>query len=118
MKTADGHHPLALPPALLAELEAAANEEHRPVADVARDLIELGLSERRWQAHAERERQRVRELGLPDDDQPMTDEYRQVIREKIAAGMASAREGRLVDGETFFARIHAEMDELERQGRR
>ena len=114
MKTADGHDPLALPPALLAELEAAANEEHRPVADMARDLIERGLGERRWQAHAEKERQRAHALGLPDDDQPMTDEYRQAIRAKIAQGVQSLREGRVTDGPAFMARLDAELAERER----
>ena len=37
-----------LPPALLAEVEAAADEEHRPVSEVLREVVEQGLSERRW----------------------------------------------------------------------
>ncbi len=117
MKPTSDSNTFVLPPALLAEVEAAADEEHRPVADVVRDLVERGLGARRWQVDAEKEWQRARELGLPDtdDDQPMTDEYRQTIREKIAAGMASARAGRLVDGEAVFARIEAEMVALEHQ---
>jgi hypothetical protein len=101
----------ALPPALLAEVAAAADEEHRPVADVMRELVERGLGARGSQAHAEKELQRARELGLPDDTQPITDEYRQTIREKIAAGMEDARQGRLVDGDAVFARIRTEMAE-------
>ncbi len=118
MKTTDDNAPLVLPPALLAEVEAAADEEHRPVADVLCDLVEHGLSERRWQAHTGKELQRARELGLPDadDDQSMTDEYRQTIREKIAQGLQSLREGKGIDGEAFMAEMDAELAELERQG--
>jgi predicted transcriptional regulator len=111
---------LAIPPALLAEVKAAAAQERRPVADVLRDLVELGLAERReWMAHAEKGRQRSIDLGIhdPEDDEPMTDEYRQDIREKIAQGLKSLREGRYIDGETFMAKMDAELAELERQGR-
>jgi hypothetical protein len=117
MKTETAPDTLAVPPDLLAEIQAEADKEHRSAGDVLRDLVERGLGERRWKAHAEAERQRARELGLPDaDDQPMTDEYRQVIREKIAQGMRSLREGRVTDGEAFMARMDAELAELERQG--
>jgi hypothetical protein len=48
-----------------------------------------------------------------DDDVPLTTEYRRTIREKIAQGLESARQGKLVDGEAVFARINADIDELE-----
>ena len=107
---------LTIPPALVAELQAVADAEHRPLDDVVRDVIEHGLGER-WQLHAEHEWQQARDLGLPNDDQPLTGAYRRRIREKIAAGIRSAGEGRLVDGEAVFARIFAELDEREGQGR-
>jgi uncharacterized protein YicC (UPF0701 family) len=109
---------LAIPPDLLAEIEAEAEAEHRPAGEVLRDVIERGLSEQRWQAHAEREDQRARELGILDDEdaQPMTDAYRETIREKIAQGVRSLREGRVTDGAAFMARMDAELAELERQG--
>jgi len=110
---------LTLPPALLAEIEAAAEQDHLSAADLLRDLVERGLAERReWQAHAERERQRAIDLGIhdPADDEPMTDEYRQDIREKIAQGLKSLRDGRFTDGESFMAKMNAELAELERQG--
>ena len=66
--------------------------------------------DRSWQAHAERERQHVRDLGLLDVDLPMTDEYRQIIRERISIGLASARQGKLVDGEAFMAQMYAELN--------
>ena len=120
MKSDDSPDGLAIPPALLAEIQAAAEQEHRPVAAVLRDVVAQGLAERReWQAHAEKERQRSSELGIhnPADDEPMADEYRQDIREKIAQGLKSLREGRFTDGETFMAKMDAELAELERQGR-
>jgi hypothetical protein len=82
-----------------------------------RDLVEHGLGERRWKAHVEKERQRARELGLPDDDQPVTDDHRRALHEKIAHGMRSLRAGRGTDGETFMARMDSELADLERQGR-
>jgi hypothetical protein len=105
-----------LPPALAAEVEAAAQEDHRAVDDVLRDIIEHGLSERRWKAHAAKEHQRAREAGLPDDDRPMNDEYRQSFRGKIAQGLQSLRDGKGTDGEAFMAKMDAELAELERQG--
>jgi hypothetical protein len=96
MKPTSESNPFVLPPALLAEVEAAADAEHRPVADVLRDVVERGLAERR---------------------QPLTDAYRQDLREKIAQGLQSLREGKGTDGEAFMARLDAELAEFERQGR-
>jgi hypothetical protein len=117
MKPFGESNSFVLPPALLAEVQAAADQEHRPVADVVRDLVAQGLIERRWKAHSEQQLRRVRELGLPDaDNQPMSDEYRQTVREQIAQGMQSLREGRVTDGEAFMVRMNAELAGLERQG--
>jgi hypothetical protein len=104
---------LVLPPDLLADVESVAAEDNRPAADVLIDLVWHGLEARRWQVHSAGEFQRARELGLTDDDQPMTEEYRQTIRKKIAEGLASARQGKFVDGDTVFARINAELAELD-----
>jgi hypothetical protein len=119
MKTSGGSTSLVLPPALLAEVQAVADAEHRPAAELLRDLVERGLSERRWKVHAEKERQHAIDLGIhdPADDEPMTDAYRQTIRGKIAQGLTSLREGNGTDGEVFFGEMYAELDELERQGR-
>jgi predicted transcriptional regulator len=111
---------LSLPPALLAEVKALAEREHRPAFDILREILEHGLANRReWQERAETERQRAREFGIHDpvDDEPMADEYRQIVREQIAQGLSSLHEGRFTDGETFMAMMDAELAELERQRR-
>jgi hypothetical protein len=105
-----------IPPALVAEVQTIADEEHRPVADVLRDLLERGLGERRWKVHADQALAHARELGLPDDDVTLTDEYRQTLRAKIAQGAKSLREGRVTDGAVFMARMDDELAELERKG--
>ena len=107
---------VSIPPALVTELQAAADEEHRSAAEVVRDALESYLEARRWRLSADQELARARELGLPDDEVPLTPEYRQAIREKIAQGVRSLREGKGADGETFFAKMEAEFEELDRQG--
>ena len=107
---------VSIPAELVTKLQAAANEEHRSTADVVQDALEGYLEARRWQLDAEKALARARELGLPDDAEPLTPEYRQTIREKIAQGVRSLREGKGADGEAFFARMEAEFDELEQQG--
>jgi hypothetical protein len=101
---------VSMPPALAAEVQTIADQEHRPVADVLRDLVERGLGERRWTLRADQELARARALGL-------TDEYRQTLREKIAQGAQSLREGRVTDGAVFMARMDDELAELERNDR-
>jgi len=39
------------------------------------------------------------------------DQVKAEVRRKIAAGVESARAGRLSDGEEFFAQVEAELDE-------
>ena len=117
MGTSGKNDSLSVPPDLLAEVEATAERERRSSADVLRDALESYLACRRWDRDAAQDRAKARELGLPDDDAPPSAEYRRSIREKIAAGLASARAGRLLDGEDVFASIHAELDEIERQSR-
>jgi predicted transcriptional regulator len=73
---------LTLPPALAAEVEAAAAEESRPAIEILRDAVEHYLKERRWQklfAYGER---RARELGLTEEDVPrLIAEYRRDQRQ-------------------------------------
>jgi putative addiction module CopG family antidote len=45
------------------------------------------------------------------------DAYRDEMRQKIAAGFASLRPGKDVDGDAFMAELDADLAEQERQGR-
>jgi hypothetical protein len=116
MKFTASDNSVVLPEALWAEVEAAAVDERRPVNDVVRDLIEQGLNERRWKLHAAQEQRRARAMDLPEDDAPLTDDYRRIISAKIARGVQSLRDGKGTDGESFMAAMEAELAELERQG--
>jgi hypothetical protein len=49
------------------------------------------------------------------DDHTVSDEYRQTIRERIAHGVKSLREGRFTDGKTFMATMDAGLAALESQ---
>jgi hypothetical protein len=68
--TGDDSDTLTLPSALAAEVQAAANEEHRPVEDVLREAVMRYLSERRWQKIFAYGEERARELGLTEEDIP------------------------------------------------
>jgi hypothetical protein len=103
METSRDNNPFGFPPALIAKLEAIADEQHRPIAELVRELVE--------------ERLHTLELDLLDDDPPMTDEYRQTIHEKISVGLQSLREGKGTDGNTFFTEMYSELEALEQQGR-
>jgi antitoxin ParD1/3/4 len=59
----------------------------------------------------------VREaLRLMEERDQMKSLHKEEIRSKIAAGLESAKAGRLVDGEEVFARLEAELDEMEQRG--
>jgi hypothetical protein len=55
--------------------------------------------------HTEDDPGDTRRMRLLDDDQPETDAHRARMRAKIAAGLDSARQGRLVDGDEVFERL-------------
>jgi predicted transcriptional regulator len=59
---------IAIPPALLTEIEAEAEEENRPPEEVLRQAIERYLENRRWQQLVSYGRQRAGELGLTEAD--------------------------------------------------
>src|SRR5690242_21463528 len=86
--------PLTIPPTLIAEIRAVAEEEHRPAEEVLRDVLEQGLRERRWRFHADSERTRALELGSTEDDSRPSHAYNERVREKIAEGVRSLREGK------------------------
>ncbi|HEY3847359.1 MAG TPA: hypothetical protein VGL95_09620 [Acetobacteraceae bacterium] len=112
----DSDTQVSIPPALVTELQIAADEEHCSVTEVVLGALEGYLEARRWRLDADQELARARELGLPDDDVPLTPEHRQIIREKIVQGVRSLRAGKGTDGEAFFAKMEAEFEELARQG--
>lgn len=100
---------------LAAQIRATAEEEHRPATDLVREALERYLVGRFQQAQDDSV-QEARALGFHDDDGPVTPGYRTAVREKIAQGMQSLREGKGTDGEAFFAHVEAELAALERQG--
>jgi metal-responsive CopG/Arc/MetJ family transcriptional regulator len=67
-----------MPSSLLAEIQAAANEEHRSRDEVVREAIERYLRNRRWQRLLAYGEQQARSLGLTDADVPrLIEEHRQ-----------------------------------------
>ncbi|MGA8758113.1 MAG: hypothetical protein WB611_17600 [Stellaceae bacterium] len=69
-----------IPPSLLPEIEAAAQEEHRAPSELVGEAVERYLSERRW---------------FPKDE----------VHAKIAQGLASLRQGKGFDGEAVMAEL-------------
>jgi len=117
METSGESNHVSLPPALLAEVKAAAEAEHQTIADFLGDLVRQGLSVRRWKAHAEEELQRAREAGLPEHEPPKPNACPHPLHERIAQGMRSLRGGHSTDGEAFMTRMDAELAEQDRQAR-
>ena len=61
---------IVIPPALVAEIQAAAKEEKRPVEEMLREAIERYLRNRRWQRIFAYGEDRARALGLSEEDIP------------------------------------------------
>ena len=63
--------------ALLAEIHAAAEEEHCSSDELVREAVERYLKDRRWQRLLAYGEQRARSLGLTETDVPrLIEEYR------------------------------------------
>jgi predicted transcriptional regulator len=62
--------PLTIPPALLAEITAAADEEHRSPSDLVRDALERYMEAREWTKIFVYGDLRAKELGLTEQDVP------------------------------------------------
>jgi hypothetical protein len=78
---AEGNN-VTIPPSLLAEIQAAADEEKRPAEEVLREAIERYLRNRRWQKIYAYGEERARALGLSEEDIPrLIEEYRQEQRQ-------------------------------------
>jgi predicted transcriptional regulator len=78
-----------IPPGLLAEIEAAAAEDHRPARELVGEAIERYLSQRRW---------------FRGDE----------VHTKIAQGLQSLQQGKALDGEAVMAELIAELDAPQR----
>ena len=81
-----------MPPDLLPEIEAAAEEEHRAPSDLVGEALKRYLSERRWFR-------------------------REDVHIKIAQGLEFLRQGRGLDGETVMAELLAELDAPESEAK-
>ncbi|MGP0060066.1 MAG: hypothetical protein ACLPID_12350 [Beijerinckiaceae bacterium] len=78
-----------VPSGLVAEIRAAAEEEHRLPSELVGEAVERYLSERRW---------------FRKDD----------VHTKIAQALESLRQGKGLDGETVMSGLLAELDAPER----
>jgi predicted transcriptional regulator len=74
-----------VPPGLIPEIEAAAEEERRAPGELVGEAVARYLSERRWFRKDE-------------------------VHAKIANGLESLRQGKGLDGETVMAELLAELD--------
>ena len=74
-----------VPPGLLPEIQAAAEEEHRTPGELVGEAVERYLSERRWFRKDE-------------------------VHIKIAQGLESLRQGKGLDGEAVMAEMLAGLD--------
>jgi hypothetical protein len=75
---------LTIPPALAAEIRAAADEEHRPAIDVLRDAVESYRMEQRWRRTLAYGGGRAKTLGLTEADVPrLIAEYRHEKRQGL-----------------------------------
>jgi hypothetical protein len=69
MKT-QGPTDALVPPGLLAEVQAAADEEHRAPAELVYETIERYIDEREWRKLLADGQEHVRVLGLTEVDVP------------------------------------------------
>jgi predicted transcriptional regulator len=82
MKIGDQGESVQVPSSLFAEVQAAADEDHRTSDDLVREAVERYLKDRRWQRILAYGEQRARSLGLTDADVPrLIEEYREQQRQ-------------------------------------
>jgi len=68
---------ISLPEPLLAEIESAAQAEHRTADEVAADAIRQYLEKQSWVKFVERNERRAKEMGIAEDDvNRLVKEYR------------------------------------------
>ncbi|HMC32489.1 MAG TPA: ribbon-helix-helix protein, CopG family, partial [Candidatus Angelobacter sp.] len=77
MKQSNDSDLVKMPASLLAEVQAAAEEEQRTLEEVMREAVERYLKDRRWQRLLAYGEQQARALGLSEADVPrLIEEYR------------------------------------------
>jgi antitoxin ParD1/3/4 len=76
-------------------------------------LVHLKVQTGRYTSASEVVREALRLMEERDQVQAL---HKDEIRKKIAAGVASLRTGKSVDGDAFMAAMDAELAELERRG--
>ena len=82
MKATGNNDSLQIPPALLAQVQAAADEERRPAGELLHDAVERYLEDREWDKLYTYGEESARALGLTEDDVPrLIAEYRQEKRQ-------------------------------------
>lgn len=70
MKSGDDKQSIDVPPALLAEIKAAAEAERRTADELVREAVERYLEDRRWKGLLAYGEERARSLGLTEADVP------------------------------------------------
>jgi predicted transcriptional regulator len=74
---------ISMPPDLLAQAQAIADEEHRTMDDVVREAVERYVEHHRWQRLYAYGEERATTLGLTETDVPrLIAEYRREQREQ------------------------------------
>jgi Arc/MetJ-type ribon-helix-helix transcriptional regulator len=71
-----------VPPAMLPEIRAVAQEEHRDPSDVVREALERYMADREWNKIFAYGEERARAMGLTEEDVPrLIAEYRREKRQ-------------------------------------
>ncbi len=84
MKPGTENEPFPLPPALLAQVQVAAEEEHRPTDEIVREAVERYLASRRRQKLRAYGEAQAHKLGISsqEDVERVVHEYREEERER------------------------------------
>jgi metal-responsive CopG/Arc/MetJ family transcriptional regulator len=59
---------ISLPEPLLAEIQSAAQAEHRSADEVVADAVRVYLEKQSWVQFVERNERRAKEMGITEDD--------------------------------------------------
>ena len=78
MKAAGDTEQVTMASSLLAEIQAAASEDHRTREELLEEAVQRYLKDRRWQRLLAYGQERAQALGLSEGDVPrLIEEYRQ-----------------------------------------